>query len=117
MDLLKDNIRKIYFKYLAAAFGSSLISTIYGLVDMIVIGRYEGPAGSAAMAVISPIWNIIFSLGLLFGIGGSVYFSNIRGREDRDGERENEYFTVSMLGAAFFSLVCTAVFSCLMGKF
>lgn len=110
VDLLKDNIRKIYFKYLASAFGSSLVSTIYGLVDMIVIGRYEGPAGSAAMAVISPIWNIIFSLGLLFGIGGSVYFSNIRGREDRDGERENEYFTVSMLGAAFFSLVCTAVF-------
>lgn len=35
----------MYFKYLAAAFGSSLSSTIYGFVDMIVIGRYEGPAG------------------------------------------------------------------------
>lgn len=77
---------------------------------MIVIGRYEGPAGSAAMAVISPIWNIIFSLGLLFGIGGSVYFSNIRSRAKKNGEDENEYFTVAIIGAAVFSLLCTIVF-------
>lgn len=110
MDLLKDNVKKLYFQYLAAAFGSSLISTIYGFVDMIVIGRYEGPAGSAAMAVISPIWNIIFSLGLLFGIGGSVFFANIRGRGAKDGEDENEYFTAAILGAAIFSILCALVF-------
>lgn len=110
MDI-HSNVKKLYFKYLAAAFGSSLISTIYGFVDMIVIGKYEGPAGSAAMAVISPIWNIIFSLGLLFGIGGSVYFSTIRGRIDKGDEDENEYFTVALIGAAFFSVVCTVVFA------
>lgn len=111
MDLLKDNVKKIYFKYLVAAFGSSLISTIYGFVDMIVIGRYEGPAGSAAMAVISPIWNIIFSLGLLFGIGGSVYFSNIRGQGGSDSSSENEYFTVAVVGAAIFSALCMVTFA------
>lgn len=110
MDLVQGNIKKTYLKYLAAAFGSSLISTIYGFVDMIVIGKYEGPSGSAAMAVISPIWNIIFSLGLLFGIGGSVYFGNIRGRGDSKGENENEYFTVAVTGAALFSLLCMLVF-------
>lgn len=109
MNLLKDDIKKLYFKYLIAAFGSSLISTIYGLVDMIVIGRYEGPDGSAAMAIISPIWNIIYSIGLLFGIGGSVYFSNIRGKKDKS-ENENEYFTSSLIGALFFSIVCSLVF-------
>lgn len=55
MNILKDNIKMIYFKYLAAAFGSSFISIIYGFVDSLVIGKYEGPTGSAAMAVISPI--------------------------------------------------------------
>ena len=109
MNLLKDNIKKMYIKYLAAAFGSSLISTIYGFVDAIVIGKYEGPGGSAAMAVIAPIWNIIFSLGLLFGIGGSVFFSNIRARANKNGEDENEYFTVAVTGAAFFSILCMAV--------
>lgn len=108
MNLLKDSVKRIYFKYLVAAFGSALISTIYGFVDMIVIGNYEGPNGSAAMAVIAPLWNIIFSLGLLFGIGGSVYFSNIRGKGKDSGE--NEYFTVAVIGSAVFSVLCIILF-------
>lgn len=55
MDTLKGNVKQIYFRYLAAAFGSSLISTIYGFVDLIAVGNYEGPNGSAALAIISPI--------------------------------------------------------------
>lgn len=74
MNLVKDDIKKRYYRYLADAFGSSLISTIYGRVDSIVIGKYAGPDGSAARAVMAPLWNIVFSFGLLFGIGGSVFF-------------------------------------------
>ena len=33
MNFLTDKIRPIYFKYLAAAFGSALITSIYGVVD------------------------------------------------------------------------------------
>lgn len=109
MNLLKDNVKKIYFRYLLAAFGSSLISTIYGFVDTIVIGKYEGPIGSSAMAVIAPIWNIIFSLGLLLGIGGSVYFSNIKANVNKT-EDENEYFTIAILGAILLSILCIFVF-------
>ena len=83
MDLLQGNVKKLYFKYLAAAFGSSLISTIYSLVDMIVVGQNQGPGGTAALAVVAPVWNIIYGLGLLFGIGGAVYFSTIRGKEEK----------------------------------
>ena len=38
MDLLKGRIRPLYFKYLSAAFGSALISSIYGIVDMAMVG-------------------------------------------------------------------------------
>ena len=72
MDMLSGNVRRIYFKYLTAAFGSALISSIYGIVDMAMVGQYQGPSGTAALAVVAPIWNIIYSLGLLTGIGGSV---------------------------------------------
>ena len=34
------------------------------------------------------------------GIGGSVLFSTIRGKGDGQTRRSNEYFTVSILGAA-----------------
>ena len=64
MDLLTGNVRKLYFKFLSAAFGSALISSIYGMVDMAMVGQYQGPDGAAALAVVAPVWNIIYSLGL-----------------------------------------------------
>lgn len=100
MDLLNGKIRSLYFKYLASAFGSALITSIYSIVDMAMVGQYHGPEGTAALAVVAPVWNLIYSLGLLTGIGGSVLFGISRGKSgEQDGE-SNEYFTVSMIGSA-----------------
>ena len=96
MDLLTGNIRKTYFRYLSAAFGSTFIASIYAIVDMAVVGQYHGPNGSAALAVFAPIWNVIYSLGLMAGIGGSVLYSAARGKNDSTSEA-NEYFTASLL--------------------
>ena len=96
MYLLKGNIRKLYFKYLSAAFGSALITSVYALVDMAMVGQYHGPVGTAALAVIQPVWNVIYSLGLLMGIGGSVLFSMVRGKAEEENGRENEYFTADI---------------------
>lgn len=104
MDLLNGKIKTLYFKYLSAAFGSALISCIYGVVDMAMVGQYQGPDGTAALAVVAPIWNIIYSLGLLMGIGGSVIFSTKRGCAEKDGS-ENQYFTVAVIGAVALSLL------------
>lgn len=58
MDFLTSKIKPMYFKYLRAAFGSALISSIYGVVDMAMVGQYQGPEGTAALSVVSPIWNL-----------------------------------------------------------
>jgi len=105
MEFLTEKIRPLYFKYLGAAFGSALISSIYGVVDMAMVGQYQGPDGTAALAVVSPIWNIIYSLGLLMGIGGSVLFSTLRGESSQNRRRSNEYFTAALLGAAALAAV------------
>ena len=52
MDFLTSEIRPMYFRYLTAAFGSALISSIYGVVDMAMVGQYQGPEGTAARASI-----------------------------------------------------------------
>ena len=62
MDFLTGKLKSLYFKYLAAAFGSALVTSIYSIVDMAIVGQYQGPDGTAALAVVAPIWNIIFSL-------------------------------------------------------
>ena len=65
MDILKGNIKSIYFKYLIAAFGGTLIPCIYSVVDVAMVGKYHGPSGPAALAVFAPLWNIIYGLVLV----------------------------------------------------
>lgn len=104
MDLLKDNVGKLYRKFFIASFGSALIACIYGLVDMAMVGQYHGPDGSAAMAVIAPIWNIIYSFGLLCGIGGSVIYAVARGERD-DVKAANGYFTSAFILGSLWALI------------
>lgn len=49
MDFLNDRIKPIYLKYLAAAFGSAMITSVYSIVDMAMVGQYHGPEGTAAV--------------------------------------------------------------------
>ena len=107
MDFLNGRIRPIYFKYLGAAFGSALITSIYSIVDMAMVGQYHGPDGTAAVAVVAPVWNIIYSLGLLMGTGGSVIFSTLKGRGTKT-ENENEYFTTALIGSVILAVLSWA---------
>ena len=104
MDFLNGKIRPMYLKYLAAAFGSAMITSVYSIVDTAMVGQYHGPEGTAALAVVAPVWNIIYSLGLLMGIGGSVIFSMKRGSDKNDGS-DNQYFTSAVIGSIILSIV------------
>lgn len=105
-DLLKDKIKPLYFRYLAAAFGSALISSVYGIVDLAMVGKYQGTEGTAAISLISPIWNILYSVGLLVGIGGAVMFSALRGSSSDFIKKSNEYFTTAVIGGGVLALLC-----------
>lgn len=105
MDFLTGKIKPMYVKYLSAAFGSALISSIYGVVDMAMVGQYQGPDGTAALAVVAPIWNIIYSLGLLMGIGGSVLLSTLRGVSEKNQRQSNEYFSAALIGVTFLAVL------------
>lgn len=114
MELLNGKIKPIYFKYLSASFGTALIASVYSIVDVAMVGQYQGPEGTAALAVVAPLWNIIYSLGLLVGIGGSVLFSARRGSGRGDGS-ENQYFTAAAIGAVILAALAWAGIWCFEG--
>lgn len=103
MDILKDKVKPIYFKYLVAASGSAMVVSVFGMVDAMMVGQYHGPVGTAALAVFAPLWSIIYCLGLLAGIGGSVLFANLRGRGDE--AEAQQYFSITVL----YGLVLSAI--------
>ena len=96
MNLLTDNINKIYRHYLIPALGSSMVMSIYTLTDAVVVGKGVGADGLAALNLITPPYCLIMCLGLLFGIGGSVHTSVQKGLGNSD--KANRYFTLSLMG-------------------
>ncbi len=105
MNVLKGNIEKIYFKYLAASFGGAILQSVYGLVDMAVVGQYHGPSGSATMAIIASIMNVIYSFGLMTGIGASILFSIEKSSNRNNNNTANSYFTVGLILTLFISFI------------
>lgn len=68
-----------------------------------MVGQYHGPLGVATMAIIAPIWNLLFSLGLLAGIGGSVLYAVRRGARVSTAPA-NRYFTAALLMGVVLSI-------------
>lgn len=95
MDFITGNIKKLYFKYLFASMGSALVMSIYSFVDTIAVGQSEGPVGTAAMAVITPIYGILIFLAILCGVGGSVLMTQAKAEGSK--EKGNAYFTASLI--------------------
>lgn len=59
---------------------------------------------SAALPVVTPVWNVIYSLGLLTGIGGSVLLSAKRGSGAAGQAEANVYFTTAVLASVLLPL-------------
>ena len=109
MDYLTSSTKTLYRKYLTASLGSALVITIYSFVDTIAVGQSEGPAGTAAMAVITPIFGILVFFGILFGIGGSVLMNNAKGEGNE--EKGNAYFTTALILVVGFTVVTWVLFA------
>lgn len=79
-----------------------------------MVGQYQGPDGTAALAVVAPVWNIIYSLCLLTGIGGSVLLSAKRGSGVARQAEANAYFTTAVLASVLLSIFSTYYFQAIL---
>jgi len=103
MNLLKDNPQKLFWKFLVPAVSAAIAVAAYSFVDTIVIGQDVGPNGTAACAVVLPIFSIAHFLALLCGVGGSVLMSKAMGEGNQ--EKGDAYYTASLLYIGIITLV------------
>lgn len=107
VNLLQDNPRKLFFKYLIPSISATMVTSIYLLADSIMVGKGLGEIAIAALNLVLPLFNILFGTGALFGVGGGVLFSVALG--NKDPERARRYFTLALLlngGFMLFYLIC-----------
>jgi len=109
MDFITGDIKQLYRKFLTASMASAMVMSIYSFVDTIAVGQSEGPAGAAAMAVITPLYGMLIFLGILCGVGGSVLYGNARG-EGKE-EKANALFTAATGLMLFLILLVWIVFA------
>lgn len=109
MDFITGDIKQLYRKFLTASMASAMVMSIYSFVDTIAIGQSEGPAGAAAMAVITPLYGVLIFLGILCGVGGSVLYGNARG-EGKE-EKANALFTAATGLMLFLILLVWIIFA------
>ena len=82
--LESESIGKLILKYSLPAIASSLVSSIYNIVDQIFVGNKIGELGNAATNVAFPLVMIITTLAMTFGAGSSASFSLYLGQKKED---------------------------------
>ena len=108
MDLLKDSVKNLYFRYLFPSMGSAVVASVYLMTDAVVIGKGIGDNALAALNMTTPIISFMLSIGILFGIGGSVLFSVHKGTGD--DEKANKCFTTALLGVLTAAIIICVLF-------
>lgn len=83
-ELGTKKINSLLISYGIPAIASSLITSVYNLIDQIFIGQKIGYLGNAATQVVYPVTILCGALALLFGIGGSVLFNIMQGKGNKD---------------------------------
>ena len=103
MNLLKDDIKKLYFGYFFPTMCAALSTSIYILFDTIFIGQGVGSKGLTALNIVLPIYSVYFGTGLLVGIGGSTLMSIQRGKGNQD--KSNKIFTLSFVLGLILAII------------
>lgn len=79
-----ESVGRLILKYSLPAIASSLVSSIYNIVDQIFVGNKIGPLGNAATNVAFPLVMVITTLAMTFGAGSSASFSLYLGEKEEE---------------------------------
>lgn len=106
LNLLKDKESKVFFHYLIPAVCSTLVTSVYLLVDTLIIGQGVGALGISALNIFMPFFLLFNGIGLLFGIGSGILISAEDGMGNK--KKANQYFITG-----FISILTVAIILCL----
>lgn len=103
VDLLNDDIKKIYLKYLVPSVTSSIAVAMYVFVDTMFIGLGVGSRGLAALNIVLPVFTLFSAISLIFGIGGATTLSICVGQGDY--KKKKEVFATSVITAISLGII------------
>lgn len=79
-----ESIGKLILKYSLPAIASSLVGSLYNIIDQVFVGNSIGELGNAATNVAFPIVVVVAALAITFGFGGASAFSLYLGSKENE---------------------------------
>ncbi len=103
MKTRDTSVLKEFAKYVSANVVAMIGLSCYILADTFFVSLKMGQTGLAALNLSSPSFNIVFSIGMMFAIGGSTKYAIHKGAKNHD--EANKVFTHTVLIVAVFAVL------------
>ena len=107
-ELRRNNffLKTVYGKYVIASVLSMLAASMGGMIDTVIVGRFLGETGLAAMSLVSPVYLFYYTIGAVIGMGGSIAANLYIGKNDYEAYRQ--VFSLSFWMTAVVCVVTTS---------
>lgn len=96
-----------FFKYVSLNMLSMLGISCYILADTLFISNGVGLGGLTALNIVLPLYNVIFSIALLLGVGGATCFSIYKAQNKK--HIASQFFTYTVQIAIIVSIPLTII--------
>lgn len=101
-DLTSGGVTDKLVRFAVPVFLSGILQSLYGIVDVAVVGRIVGSSGLAAVSSASLLFFLIYSLGSGLATGGTILVAQYSGAKDDESRRRaaGTLFSVSAVASA-----------------
>lgn len=106
-DLTIGSVSKKLIRFALPLLFANLLQSFYSIVDMLVVGRFVGETGLAAISNASMISFIINSVCIGVTMGGTVLVAQYKGAGDEKGQRETigTLFSIAFIASLIVTIL------------
>ena len=109
-NYINMNIQKQFIKYVSQNICGMLGISCYIIVDTFFISQAAGTDGITVLNLVLPVYNLIFAIGSMIGVGSATRYTILKAQEDDSAKK---YFANAILWILIISIpfVLSGIFS------
>lgn len=100
------NAEKNFFKYVSQNILGMIGISVYILADTFFISLSVGADGITALNLVLPVYNLIFAIGSMIGVGSAIRYTLEQGQQEKPSFN---YFSNALVFATFIGLIFSAI--------
>ena len=102
-NYINMNIQKQFIKYVSQNICGMLGISCYIIVDTFFISQAAGTDGITVLNLVLPVYNLIFAIGSMIGVGSATRYAILKAQEDDSAKK---YFANAILCILIISIPC-----------